>query len=299
MKSIKKAVIPAAGFGTRFLPASKSVPKEMFPLIDKPILLYIVEEAVAAGIEDIVVITQRGKSAIEDFFDSSGELEDLLEKTGKTSLLADLNRIKNMANIIGVRQKKVGGLGHAVGCAKKVVGDEPFAVLLGDEITLRPPGENTVTGILMNLYRETKISHVSVFEVEKKNVQKYGIIEFRKTHDQYGFPVFDVSNVVEKPSPAAAPSCYALPGRYVFDSKIFEFLANASPGKNGEIQLTDAMTKLAQTVGLRAALIPNQRFDAGDKVEYVKATVEFALMRPEMRAELLPQLQELLKKYGE
>lgn len=276
MKKIKKAVIPAAGLGTRFLPATKSIPKEMLPIVDAPIIYWVVKEAAKAGIEDIILVAGRGKSAIENFFDVSYETQDQLEKAGKAELLEKITEMQNMANIISIRQKKALGLGHAVHCAKPIVGDEPFAVLLGDEITVSET-EN-VTELLCRSYQETETSTVAVMQVPQEDVCKYGIIKGKETQPGE----FNVEDVVEKPAIKDAPSNYALPGRYTFSSALFKYLENAKPGKNGEIQLTDAMTSLAQNEGLKAVTFNAKRYDAGDKLGYLIANVEFALQHPQL-----------------
>ncbi len=294
MKNIKKAIIPAAGLGTRFLPATKSVPKEMLPIVDKPTLLYVVEEAVAAGIEDIVIIAGRGKTAIENFFDTSYEVEDLLEKQGKRELLDQLKRVSSMANIISVRQREAKGLGHAVYCAAPVVGDESFCVLLGDEITLPSSGYNYVTAELIQLFNETHKPCVSVMSVPLNDTSKYGIVDGHLCAEKYkNLELYKVHNVVEKPDPKMAPSRLALPGRYVFTCEIFEHLRNTSPGKNGEIQLTDAMVKLAKQRELLAVEIPNRRYDAGDKLGYLIANIELALDRKDLGEPLMNYLIQL------
>lgn len=296
MSAIRKAVIPAAGLGTRFLPATKTVPKEMLTIVDKPILLYVVEEALQAGIEDIVLIQGRGKSAIEDFFDTSFELETTLEKTGKIDLLASVRAVKERVNIISVRQKFPLGLGHAVYKARAVVGDEPFALLLGDEIMVSEPGQPSATQQLGEIFKQTEKSTVAIIDVPKADVQKYGIIQGREAHLKGFSGVMAVENIVEKPSPENAPSQLALPGRYVFTGSIFKFLENAKPGKNGEIQLTDSMTKLARHEGLFATRVKARRFDAGDRLGYLQANIELALERPELKAELVPYLRQLVQR---
>jgi UTP--glucose-1-phosphate uridylyltransferase len=296
MSLLRKAVIPAAGLGTRFLPATKSVPKEMLPLVDKPILLYIVEEAVRSGVEDIVLIQGRGKGAIEDFFDTSFELEATLEKTGKLDLLESIRKIKGLANIISVRQKEALGLGHAVHAARPIVGDEPFALLLGDEIMIDMPGRPPATAQLASLFEKYEQSAVAVIEVDPNDVSKYGIVKGRDIAEKGALPLIKVEDIVEKPDRANAPSRLALPGRYVFDAAIFKYLENAKPGKNGEIQLTDSMTALAQNEGLLAAPVVARRYDAGDKFGYLQANIELALDRPELRGELVPYLKSLAQK---
>lgn len=290
MKSIKKAVIPAAGLGTRFLPATKSTPKEMLPVVDKPILFYVVQEAIAAGIEDIVIIAGRQKTSIEDFFDRSYELEDTLEKAGKLELLDAVNSIRDMANIISVRQKQALGLGHAVYCSKPVVGDEPFAVLLGDEIMVSKDGDPTVTQELTENYNKSGLSSVAVMPVDRSQVHKYGIV---KPKSEPTDKAFHVESLIEKPSADEAPSLFALPGRYVFDSKIFKYLEVAKPGKNNEIQLTDSMNTLAQEHGLMACPFKAKRYDAGDKLGYLMANVELALEHHELKNDFRNYLKSL------
>lgn len=280
---IKKAVIPAAGLGTRFLPATKTVPKELLPIVDTPILLHVIEEVINAGIEDIVIIAGRNKTAIEDFFDRSYELEDTLYKTGKTDLLKIVKDIQGMVNIISVRQKEAKGLGHAVYTAKPVVGDEPFAVLLGDEIMISK--DKNVTAQLCDIYEQKQASTVAVMEVAPSEVSKYGIVGV----ENQDVSAMKVLTVVEKPEPQNAPSSLALPGRYIFTPKLFESLENQSPGKNGEIQLTDAMTTIAKTEGLWASRFNARRYDAGDKLGYLQANIELGLEHP--------QIGEALKNY--
>lgn len=292
MRKVKKALIPAAGLGTRFLPATKTIPKEMLTIVDQPILLYVVEEAVRAGIEDIVLIAGRGKSAIEDFFDCSYELEDQLSKTGKTDLLLRLQKIRNMANIISIRQKQALGLGHAVLCGEPVIGKEDFAVLLGDEIMYSAPNEPTVTEQLSTIFSETGLSTVAVMEVEPSEVEKYGIID--GVRDSSGR--FQVQSVIEKPALNAAPSCFALPGRYTFSHHIFDYLRNSKPGKNGEIQLTDSMTEVARNHGMLATEFKAQRFDAGDKLGYLIANIEMGLKHEDLSTPLKAYLQNLVER---
>jgi UTP--glucose-1-phosphate uridylyltransferase len=294
MSQVKKAIIPAAGLGTRFLPATKTVPKEMLTLVDAPTILYVVEEAVEAGIEDIVLIAGRGKYAIEDFFDTSYELEDKLANSGKLNLLDRLLKIRNMANIISIRQKQALGLGHAVYCGKPVIGNEPFAVLLGDEITISQNEQKTVTSLLVDNFNATGLSSVSIMEVPEKDVSKYGIAEVEKIKgDRHR-----VLSVVEKPDPRKVKSRMALPGRYVFDAHIFEELRNGKPGLNGEIQLTDSMRSLIGKKGMEALTFSTKRFDAGDKLGYLKASVELALMNPELETQFRNYLVDLVKGWN-
>lgn len=292
MAKVRKAVIPAAGLGTRFLPATKTVPKEMLPIVDRPILLYVVEEAVRAGIEDIVLVAGRGKTAIEDFFDVSYELEDKLERDGKHEWLASLKQIRSMANVISIRQKQPLGLGHAVGAAAPIVGREPFAVLLGDEIMISRHDQKTVTEQLVNRYHATGISTVAVMEVPIDETSKYGIVEGEVTIEA-GQSIVNVKNVIEKPAQGQTGSRFALPGRYVFDAEIFEHIRHTKPGKLGEIQLTDAMIAVAKAKGLHATTFEARRFDAGDKLGYLMATIEMGLEHPELSTSLRTYLKEL------
>lgn len=295
MSKVRKAVIPAAGLGTRFLPATKTVPKEMLPIIDRPILMYIVEEAVRAGIEDIVLVAGRGKHAIEDFFDVSYELEDKLARDGKDAWLESLRKIRDAANIISIRQMRPLGLGHAIGCAKPIIGNEPFAVLLGDEIMIADKDKPTVTGQLARSFEQSGMSTVAVMEVPTSETHKYGIVEGETTALPDGGIRIRVGNVIEKPAAGQSSSRWALPGRYVFDASIFGHIANTKPGKNGEIQLTDAMVAVAKEKGLLAQTFTSRRFDAGDKLGYLQANIELALEHPELGAALRQYLQTLGK----
>lgn len=292
MRKIKKAIIPAAGLGTRFLPATKTVPKEMLTIVDAPIILYVVEEAVEAGIEDIVLIAGRGKHAIEDFFDTSYELEDKLAKDGKEKLLERVTRIRDKANIISIRQKHALGLGHAVLCGLPIIGKEPFAVLLGDEITQGTKGEPNVTAQLVEAFESTGTSTISVMKVDDKDVSKYGIAEVEQT--SRGF--FKVLSLVEKPKASETQSRWALPGRYAFDNHIMDILQSAKPGLNGEIQLTDSMKILCQQYGLNAMTFTADRYDAGDKLGYLQANIELALKNPELSGELKSYIINLAQR---
>jgi UTP--glucose-1-phosphate uridylyltransferase len=293
MKSIRKAIIPAAGLGTRFLPATKNIPKEMLPIVDRPALLYNVEEAVRAGIEDIVIIAGRGKNSIEDFFDRSVELEEVLIKSGRMDLYEKITSIRELANIISIRQKEALGLGHAVLVGKPVVGDEPFAVLLGDEIMLGSPG---VTHDLKSTYEKMGQSVVAVMKVPKPDVVKYGIVKFDEGLDERtGFPA-RILDVVEKPSVEQAPSQWALPGRYVFTRGIFDVLVDTKPGKSGEIQLSDAMKTLARKEGILAQPFTDQRFDTGDKFGYLTANIELSLRHPDLAVEMKDYIKQLAKR---
>ncbi|UYL10667.1 UTP--glucose-1-phosphate uridylyltransferase [Bdellovibrio sp. SKB1291214] len=292
MSKVKKAIIPAAGLGTRFLPATKTVPKEMLTIVDAPIILYVVEEAIKAGIEDIVLIAGRQKHAIEDFFDMSYELEDKLEKDGKSKLLERVYKARDSANIISIRQKHAFGLGHAVACGLPIVGKEPFAVLLGDEITMEANGEANVTSQLVRSFEETKTSTISIMKVSDKDVSKYGIAEVEEKTP--GF--YKVTSLVEKPKPTETTSRWALPGRYVFDNAIMDLLLNAKPSLNGEIQLTDSMKVLCEQKGLYAMTFSADRYDAGDKLGYLQANIELALKNPELGSELKAYILDLAKK---
>lgn len=281
---MKKAIIPAAGLGTRFLPATKTVPKEMLTIVDAPIIFYVVEEAIQAGVEDIVLIQGRGKTAIEDFFDTSYELEDKLAKDGKFHLLERLTKIRDMANIISVRQKTPAGLGHAVLCGEKIIGNQPFAVLLGDEIMV-PQGsnQNNTTALLTSHFENLEKSIVAVMKVADSEVSKYGIADLNP--EPSGGP-YRVKSFVEKPKSSETASRWALPGRYVFTPSIFNFLKNVKPGLNGEIQLTDAMNKLAHEDQFYASEFQSVRHDAGDKFGYLRANIELGLQHPDVKEDL-------------
>jgi UTP--glucose-1-phosphate uridylyltransferase len=293
--NVKKAVIPAAGLGTRFLPATKTVPKEMLPIVDRPTLLYIIEEAVDAGIEDIVIISGRNKTEIEDFFDVSYELEDKLIKDGKENVVKMLRRIQSLANIISIRQKQALGLGHAVYTSKPVTYGEPFAVLLGDEIMINKEGEETVTGQLAKTFSETGLSTVAMMEVPQDDTHKYGIVEGEPL-PQDGGTRLRVKNVIEKPEAGQTTSRWALPGRYVFSHDIFKYLENTKPGRNGEIQLTDAMVELARNEGLISRTFNARRYDAGDKLGFLQANIELAMDRPDLAEPLRAYIKSLAKR---
>lgn len=282
---LRTAIIPAAGFGTRFLPASKAVPKEMIPLVDKPVIQYVVEEAVAAGLTKIGIIVSEGKEAIQNHFQSFPALEERLEKTGKKELLAGIRSLSTMAEISFIFQKELKGLGHAVLQAKEFVGNEPFAVLLGDTV-LRSSGEKSVAGQLKEVYEKTSSSVVASEHVPKEKISKYGIIEAKNiagNPDQ----IREVLSLVEKPSPEEAPSDLAIASRYLFTPGIFEELENTSPGKGGEIQLTDAMKRLLEKEKIYTRIIAGKRYDLGSKTGFLKSTFEFALAREEFREEML------------
>ena len=292
---IRKAIIPAAGLGTRFFPATKTVPKEMLPIVDRPAILYVIEEAVQAGITDIILIQGRGKTAIEDFFDVSYELEDKLVKDGKEEVLKQIQFIRNNTNIISVRQKAALGLGHAVKCAESIVGNEAFAVLLGDEITISKEQKNNVTYHLIKGCEEKKNSGVWVLPVEAQETDKYGIVDLSFAHKNSThadlLSGLKVHGVVEKPKSEAAPSHWALPGRYVFQAEIMQYLNEIKPGHNGELQLSDAMNLMARKSDLMAYSFDSRRFDTGDKLGFLLANIELALERPELRDGLLKYIK--------
>lgn len=285
---VRKAIIPAAGLGTRFLPATKAQPKEMLPIVDKPTLQYIIEEAVASGIEEILIITGRNKNSIEDHFDKSVELELELERAGKTDQLELVRRISDMVNIHYIRQKEPRGLGHAIYCAKSFIGDEPFAVLLGDDIVY---SEEPCLKQMIRIYDEYKTTILGVQEVSEEDVDKYGIVDGKLIEEG----VYKVKGLVEKPSIDDAPSNIAILGRYIINPAIFEILENTEPGKNGEIQLTDGLRTLAQKEAMYAYSFEGQRYDVGDKIGFLKATVEFALRRDDLKDGFMDYLKEIVK----
>ncbi|HHV17788.1 MAG TPA: UTP--glucose-1-phosphate uridylyltransferase GalU [Thermoanaerobacterales bacterium] len=287
---VRKAIIPAAGLGTRFLPATKAQPKEMLPIVDKPTLQYIIEEAIESGIEEILIITGRNKSSIENHFDKSVELELELEKSGKTELLEEVRKISDMVNIHYIRQKEPKGLGHAIHCAKSFIGDEPFAVLLGDDIVYNP--EKPCLKQMIEAYDEYKTSILGVQEVAHEDVSKYGIVEGKHIEGR----VYKVKDLVEKPSIEDAPSNIAILGRYIINPAIFEILEHTKPGKGGEIQLTDGLKELAQREAMYAYVFEGRRYDVGDKQGFLEATVEFALRREDLRQEFLDYLVKTVEK---
>ena len=287
LKKIHKAVFPAAGLGTRFLPATKAQPKEMLPLVDKPIIQYVVEEAVASGLENIILVTGRGKNAIEDHFDVSYELESILSSRNKLDLLDQVKQISDMIHVAYVRQKEALGLGHAVLMAQPLVGEEPFAVLLGDDIIdSRVPCMRQ----MIDIYREKGASILAVMEVEPEAVSRYGIIEVQDPPANGG-RLYRLRSMVEKPSPADAPSRLAVIGRYLLNPAIFQALEETTPGAGGEIQLTDGIRRLMESEPVYGYKFDGKRFDAGDKLEFLKATVEFALKRKDLG----PAFREYLK----
>ncbi len=282
-KPVKKAVIPAAGFGTRFLPATKAQPKEMLPIVDKPTIQYIIEEAVASGIEEILIVTSSTKRPIEDHFDKSYELEDLLQKKGKTEMLEMVQNISNLAQIHYVRQKEAKGLGHAVLCAKTFINDEPFAVLLGDDVVVND--ENPATHQLIEAYNKIGCSIMGVQSVADSEVSKYGIMKPSKSHQPDGRMV-KLSGMVEKPNPSEAPSNLAVMGRYVLTPEIFEMLESQVAGAGGEIQLTDAIDRLMDRQAVYAYDFEGNRYDVGDKFGFIKATIDFSLEREDLKQQV-------------
>jgi len=288
VKKVRKAIIPAAGLGTRFLPATKAMPKEMLPIVDKPTIQYIVEEAIASGIEDIIIVTGKGKRSIEDHFDFAPELEQNLESKGKFDLLDRVRYSTNLADIHYIRQKEPKGLGHAVWCARNFIGDEPFAVLLGDDIV---QSDTPCLRQLINQYEETHSSVIGVQSVPDQETHRYGIVEPSVQDGRR----YQVENFVEKPAPGTAPSNLAIMGRYVLTPEIFMYLDQQETGAGGEIQLTDAIHKLNQIQRVFAYDFEGKRYDVGEKVGFVKTTVEFALQNEEIRGELLRYLEETLE----
>lgn len=287
---VRKAVIPAAGLGTRFLPATKAQPKEMLPIVDKPTLQYIIEEAINSGIEEILIITGRNKSSIEDHFDRSVELEAELLRNGKTDLLKMVQDIGNMADIHYIRQKEAKGLGHAIYRAKSFIGDEPFAVMLGDDVV---DSEIPCLKQLIDSYENVKSSVLGVKEVEKNQVNKYGIVDY----SNHSGKLYDVKNLVEKPDIKDAPSSIAILGRYIITPAIFDILENTVPGKNGEIQLTDALKTLLEREKIYAYEFDGIRYDIGDKIGFLEATLDFSLKRESLKEPLIRIMKERIQLY--
>ncbi|QHT61911.1 UTP--glucose-1-phosphate uridylyltransferase GalU [Paenibacillus lycopersici] len=288
---VRKAIIPAAGLGTRFLPATKAQPKEMLPIVDKPTIQYIIEEAIASGIEDILVISGRGKRAIEDHFDKSFELEETLQSKGKSKELEQIRAISDLANIHYIRQKEPKGLGHAIWCARSFVGNEPFAVLLGDDIV---QSEQPCLSQLIRVFERYSSSVVGVQRVSDEDVSKYGIIAPRGSSIEPS--VFFLDTLVEKPSRKAAPSNYAIMGRYVLTPDIFDILEHQAPGAGGEIQLTDAIKKLNDLKNVLAYQFEGVRYDVGDKFGFIRATLDFALQREDLQADMLAYIQQVYEQ---
>ncbi|MCI8300667.1 MAG: UTP--glucose-1-phosphate uridylyltransferase GalU [Lachnospiraceae bacterium] len=283
---VRKAIIPAAGLGTRFLPATKAQPKEMLPIVDKPTIQYIIEEAAEAGIQDIIVVTGRNKRSIEDHFDRSIELELELEKSGKQEVLAMVKEISEKANIHYIRQKEPRGLGHAILAARHFIGEEPFAVLLGDDVVV---SKQPCLGQMLDVFREYQTSILGVQTVSHEVVNKYGIIAGKQVDER----VYKVNDMVEKPALEEAPSNVAVLGRYIITPEIFRFLETQDAGKGGEIQLTDALKRLAKEQAMYAYDFKGHRYDVGSKTGFIQANIEFALRSDELKEEMKEYLQKL------
>jgi UTP--glucose-1-phosphate uridylyltransferase len=285
---IRKAVFPVAGLGTRFLPATKALPKEMLPIVDKPLIQYAVEEALAAGIEQIIFVTGRGKEALEDHFDHSHELESILKGRGKSETLKLMEAlVPETGTIIYTRQNKPLGLGHAIWCARDVVGNEPFAVLLADDLV---KSDTPVLSQMVEAFETTKASMVAVMEVEPSETDKYGIVDGEKVGER----LINIKGLVEKPDPASAPSNQAIIGRYILTPEIFNLLEEKECGAGGEIQITDAMEKLLATQKIYGFLFEGTRFDCGDKAGFQMANITYALEKPEIKNRLMAYLKELV-----
>ena len=288
MKDIRKVVIPVAGWGTRSLPATKNIPKEMLPIYNKPVIQYVVEEAQRAHIKDVIFVTNRDKNVIEDHFDHNLQLEDLLERSGKLDKLEEVRRVAEMVNILSVRQKRQLGLGHAVLCACELVGDEPFAVMVGDDLMFSGvPG----IGQLIEVAMAEKMPVIGVMEVPWEKVSRYGIID----GEEVAPGVYRVRDMVEKPKREDAPSRMAIVGRYVLTPDIFDYLEKVKPGHGGEIQLTDALQAMAKDRGMMAVRMAGMRFDAGDWAEFLSANIYFALQDESLRYELLGLLKNFVQ----
>ena len=288
MKKVTKAVIPAAGLGTRVLPATKAMPKEMLTIVDKPAIQYIVEEAVESGITDILIITNRGKGIIEDHFDRSPELEERLLSTGKNAIYDEVVNISKLANIYFVRQKETKGLGHAVNCARSFVGDEPFAVMYGDDVII---GEDPACKQLIRAYEETGLGVLGIKSVPEKDIYKYSSLKVENIHDN----IFKCTDMIEKPdTPDKVMSLYSILGRCVLTPDIFDILDNTAPGSGGEIQLTDAMCTLARTKGMMGIDFTGKRYDMGNKLGIMQAAVEVALKHKEIGNSFKSYLKEIV-----
>lgn len=285
---VRKAIIPAAGLGTRFLPATKAQAKEMLPIVDKPTIQYIVEEAVASGIEEIIIIIGRGKRSIEDHFDKSYELEDALLKKNQIAILEEVQKISSLANLYYVRQKEALGLGHAILCAQSFIGSEPFAVLLGDDIVL---SETPCLKQIINVFEYCNSSVVAIQPVPENDVSKYGIIKPKGASLQPD--LFYIDSLVEKPDKHDAPSNFAIMGRYILRPEIFEVLEKLPYGHNGELQLTDAINELNKKQAVLAYNFEGRRYDVGDKIGFIKATIDFALEREDIRQNVLEYLEKV------
>jgi UTP--glucose-1-phosphate uridylyltransferase len=287
---VRKAVFPAAGLGTRFLPATKAQPKEMLPIVDKPIIQYGVEEAVAAGCDQIIIVTGRGKSSIEDHFDVSYELEHMLADRGKTELLEIVRHISDMIYVSYVRQKEALGLGHAVLTARELVGHEPFAVLLADDVI---DAEVPCLKQMMNVFEETQCSVLATQVVEGGAISAYGVLKTKPADTRFGGRLFEIVDMVEKPKLEAAPSNLAVIGRYILTPAVFDTLSHIKPGAGGELQLTDGMKALLSKEKMYGYVFEGKRHDAGDKLGFLKATVEFALKSPDLGGPMRKYLKEL------
>jgi UTP--glucose-1-phosphate uridylyltransferase len=289
-KRIRKAVFPAAGLGTRFLPATKAQPKEMLPLVDKPIIQYSVEEALHAGCDQIIIITGRGKQAIEDHFDVSYELEKMLEERGKTDLLAIVRQISDMIHVAYVRQKEALGLGHAVLTARELVGNEPFAVLLADDVI---DSEVPCLKQMIDVFEHTQCSVLATQIVEGEAISAYGVLKAKPVPGQFGGRLYEIEDMVEKPKLEAAPSNLAVIGRYILTPAVFETLSDIKAGVGGELQLTDGLRQLLHREKMYGYVFEGKRHDTGDKLGFLKATVEFALKRPDLGGPLREYLKTL------
>lgn len=294
MKKVRKAVIPAAGLGTRFLPATKSIPKEMLPLVDVPTIQYIVEEAVRSGIEEIIIITNANKHSMENHFDINYELEMRLAESKKYDLVKQIRSIAELANIHYIRQKEPKGLGHAILVAKSFIGDEPFAILLGDDVVITEGGKPALLQ-LIEAYEKKEASIVGVQNVSIDDVSKYGIVApERRNPNSKEDGLYKLEDVIEKPKKEEAPSTLAILGRYVLTPEIFSLLENQAPGKNGEIQLTDSIRRLLDKQAVYACEFEGTRYDVGDKFGFVKATIEIALKRPDIGPEVMKLIEQLV-----
>ncbi|WP_078428920.1 UTP--glucose-1-phosphate uridylyltransferase GalU [Alkalihalobacterium alkalinitrilicum] len=286
---VRKAIIPAAGLGTRFLPATKAMPKEMLPIVDKPTIQYIIEEAIESGIEDIIIVTGKGKRAIEDHFDHSFELEQNLLEKGKFELLNEVQKSSKLVDIHYIRQKEPKGLGHAIWCARKFIGNEPFAVLLGDDIV---QAEKPCLQQMMEQYERYNASIIGVQHVADEDVSRYGIVDATSIGERF----YNVSNLVEKPKQEEAPSNLAILGRYILSPKIFDILSKQKPGAGGEIQLTDAISGLNEYEAVYAYDFEGTRYDVGEKMGFIQTTIEFALQREDLKHDLLEYLSKVMEK---
>lgn len=286
---VKKAIIPAAGLGTRFLPATKAMPKEMLPIVDKPTIQYIVEEAIESGIEDIIIVTGKGKRSIEDHFDHSFELEQNLFEKGKFELLNEVQKSSKLVDIHYIRQKEPKGLGHAIWCARKFIGNEPFAVLLGDDIV---QAEKPCLKQMIEQYERYNASILGVQKVLPDEVSRYGIVDGYSIGDRF----YSVNSLVEKPAIDEAPSNLAIMGRYILNPRIFDILSHQDPGAGGEIQLTDAIAGLNEHEAVYAYDFEGKRYDVGEKMGFIQTTIEFAMQRSELRSNLLDYLSSVIDK---